>query len=400
MPSLLAWIDHDPAERDRMQRILALFQERDTRDELGLGAIRDSFADQLFPGTSTIQTRLRYFLFVPWIYQDLERRQVPSERAPTVARQIELALAEALIPDGDWGVFGRTARGSLKRLPSSVYWAGLKAWGIRRFAGSQEQYHRGLDETYRMRKAVQRWDEAEGGWPGATETWHPKLPPAPEGFPHRADFRLSPEEVEFLRERIATTQPRSLLAYLVLHARPAEVEFPWMHPDYASFPEHSREMLEHARLFSQTMQGAAILYNLMLAELAAQAPLVEEHRSGFAQWAEELDVRALRGWDLERLWALTEGTGHTITRRAKAFVIRWVDLARREPGRIPELGDAQTLIRLRESILKGGRSRFTNRRALEQWSGYAGIRPLNFRWITVRGFLADLHPAESQVTHA
>lgn len=42
-----------------MHRILAQFKERDTRDELGLGSLRDAIADLLFPGTSTIQTRLR-----------------------------------------------------------------------------------------------------------------------------------------------------------------------------------------------------------------------------------------------------------------------------------------------------------------------------------------------------
>ncbi len=37
--------------------VIDLFGEDDTRDELGLGTIRDGFADLLFPGTSTIQTR-------------------------------------------------------------------------------------------------------------------------------------------------------------------------------------------------------------------------------------------------------------------------------------------------------------------------------------------------------
>ena len=32
-----AWIDFDEAERQRAQRIMALFQERESRDELGLG---------------------------------------------------------------------------------------------------------------------------------------------------------------------------------------------------------------------------------------------------------------------------------------------------------------------------------------------------------------------------
>ena len=66
MLSALTRIDHDPATRERTLRILSLFQKRDSREELGLVAIRDSFADRLFPGTSTIQTRLRYMFFVPW----------------------------------------------------------------------------------------------------------------------------------------------------------------------------------------------------------------------------------------------------------------------------------------------------------------------------------------------
>jgi hypothetical protein len=73
--SSLAWIDFDEAERQRTQRIMSLFQERESRDELGLGAIRDSIADHLFPGTSTIQTRLRYMLFIPWIFQSLDHRE-------------------------------------------------------------------------------------------------------------------------------------------------------------------------------------------------------------------------------------------------------------------------------------------------------------------------------------
>ena len=70
--SSLAWIDFDEAERQRVQRIMEFFKERDSRDELGLGPIRDSIADHLFPGSSTIQTRLRYMLFIPWLYRMLE----------------------------------------------------------------------------------------------------------------------------------------------------------------------------------------------------------------------------------------------------------------------------------------------------------------------------------------
>lgn len=124
MPSSLTWLDHDGAAHDRSLRILALFREKDSRDELGLGSIRDSFADALFPGTSTIMTRRRYMLFVPWIYTHLEGRQVPAREFGHRARQLELALVTPLLGNEDaGGVFGKNAKGDLQRLPSSVYWA-------------------------------------------------------------------------------------------------------------------------------------------------------------------------------------------------------------------------------------------------------------------------------------
>ena len=92
MPSTLSWIDHDSKARDKTLRILSLFQEKESRDELGLGSVRDSFADQLFPGTSTIQTRLRYMLFVPWIYHSLEEKRLPAESFSIQADKFERDL--------------------------------------------------------------------------------------------------------------------------------------------------------------------------------------------------------------------------------------------------------------------------------------------------------------------
>ena len=74
--SSFTWLDYSERERRKMLEVVDLFKERDTRDELGLGAVRDSFADQFFPGTSTIMTRARYFLLVAWTYQRLEQWRV------------------------------------------------------------------------------------------------------------------------------------------------------------------------------------------------------------------------------------------------------------------------------------------------------------------------------------
>ena len=52
-------LDYSEHERRKMLDVVAKFPERDTRDQLGIGAVRDSFADQFFPGTITIMTRVR-----------------------------------------------------------------------------------------------------------------------------------------------------------------------------------------------------------------------------------------------------------------------------------------------------------------------------------------------------
>jgi hypothetical protein len=76
--SAFVWLDYSERERRKMLDVVDLFREHDTRDELGVGSVRDAFADMLFPGTSTIMTRARYFLIVAWKYQRLEQLQVRS----------------------------------------------------------------------------------------------------------------------------------------------------------------------------------------------------------------------------------------------------------------------------------------------------------------------------------
>ena len=88
--SFLAWIDFDQADRDRTRRIMDLFDKEDSRDELGLGSVRDAPSDIMFPGTSTIQTRLRYMMFVPLVFRLTNRFNETVSRAKGLALVIGL----------------------------------------------------------------------------------------------------------------------------------------------------------------------------------------------------------------------------------------------------------------------------------------------------------------------
>ena len=94
--STFVWLDYSERERRKMLDVVDLFREHDTRDELGVGSVRDAFADMLFPGTSTIMTRARYFLLVPWTYRRLEKQRVGSAEIAAKARRAELSLIQPI----------------------------------------------------------------------------------------------------------------------------------------------------------------------------------------------------------------------------------------------------------------------------------------------------------------
>ncbi len=390
----LAWLDFDGAERERTQRILALFDERETRDELGLGAIRDSISDHLFPGTSTIQTRLRYLFFVPWIYQELEKRHTSSVEVSAQAREMELDLTAPLLKahGADAGVFGRVAKERLKRLPSSVYWAALRQYGICRYSGSREDYHHDFERLWR--RQVKRKDEKEDGSAVSESTWHPKLPSRPANFPQDLKFKLTQQEAKFFRHCLEAKCPGSLLMFLAWNCSPADVDFPWEHPEYAAFPEAHKELLIHARYFSEMMHGAAILYNWMLAEAVPDDQRASDYESMFDKWMD--GIRALRtsvrDWNLHRFWEVVRHPNHAITMTARQFVHSWITLYLNKESDLGKTPDARKLIRNRETLLKGARSRFMSRSALEQWlsGGGAGLNKIGFRWNNANQFLLDL----------
>ena len=394
----MSWIDHDPEAREMALRILS-FQERESRDEMGIGSVRDSFADQLFPGTTTLQTRLRYMLFVPWIYRRLENERVRENDFADRAEKLERELIPLLRASDDRrGVFGRTSGKGIKRLPSSVYWAGLGRWEIFLAPYSRDEYHRRIDEIYKKRDAagsrkkemLALGDDFDVDY--GVISWHPQIPPSPDNFPTKVDLALTRAEAEFIQDRIQSVCGGSLLAFLSRDCKPANIKAPWDHPDYDGFSDDHKELLHHARLFSETMHAAALNYNVQLAELRPGGDLVSEHKKKFNLWLEHFPLDEVESWRTDRLWELTAGHGYKITPRTRRFVQSWIELVRESPGVLLENKHARKLVQDREINLKGPRSRFRNRRALEQWSGYSGIRKLVYRWWpNVKDLLNDLH---------
>jgi hypothetical protein len=359
-----------------------LFTEEDARDELGIGAIRDALSDMMFPGTSTIQTRLRYMLFVPWIYLSAARLPGSAATRADFARSCEIELIGALEAGGEQvGVIGSVARAALKRLPSDVYWAGLGVLGIRRFQGSRNACL-----------------EPGSGEEEAARLWAPGLPDQGTDFLEKTSFHLRRDEADFITDRLHAAAPDSLFRELVRSGKVAECPAIWTHPLRADWSPENRIIVDHAWRFSVLMHGAALLYNLMLAELSASGAAegsswhgrVEDYRARLTGWRGEMQGLALSGWRLDDLWHRAETTPHRVAPATRRFVTAWLEAALSCGGEVADATAARQIVERRETRLKGAKSRFRNAAALARWGGASGTAPLNYRWPIVASHLKDL----------
>jgi hypothetical protein len=407
MTSSISWLDYSEAERRKMLDVISLFQQKESRDELGVGTVRDSFADIFFPGTSTIQTRARYFLFVPWIYLDLERRKKDSDTTARDARKREYDLIEALIASGeDDGVIGKLARRGLQRLPSNIYWSGLQKWNILLFKGSQAQYHKWFDKknknTLSLREFIED-PECDIGYKGKG-TWNANLPKMPDGFPNKIDFKLKKSEAQYLKDQILRHCSNSLLAFLVLNGHPCneEVRFAWMHPQYNEFGPQIKERLEHARNFSEIMHGAAWLYNVMLSEevnkpanKSEQNDSVNRYRQAMLEWYKYFKSESTRfsSWNKKLFWEIVAEQNPRVPNATKTFCMQWINYAINSVSSFEEFianVSIRSLIKDRERSLKKENARLSNSRALEAWRGESGIGQLDYRWRIARTMVKDI----------
>jgi len=78
--SSIGWVDFSSEHREKVKSVIDLLSTPGVIDELGIGVIRDSFSDSLFPGISTIQIRAKYFLTVPRIVNDYEKHPPHKRR--------------------------------------------------------------------------------------------------------------------------------------------------------------------------------------------------------------------------------------------------------------------------------------------------------------------------------
>ena len=403
MEGTLTWLDLTSGDRSRMRRVLDLFNEPGTIDEMGLATLRDGFSEALFPGTSTIQTRLRYVLFVPWIYKRLEDTKTSSADVAAAGRRAETALIHPLRDSNEAGIIGARAGASLVRLPSSVYWYALVRWGVFQHDRSRAWYHSNFGRMAGQSLSAAVVADDPGVMDLHRPSWHTRLPVPPSDFPAGISFALTHDEAEFVEGRIEERCAGTLLAYLAGAVGQVVEGPPWAQPAARNADPEVRKVVELARRFSLHVEGVLLLYNLLLAERRHaihgsddDEARINSYQGKISIWTEK--EAGERAFDPARLWVFTARHRVRVSEPQRRFVESWsarigeiFGATHGGSGRVAEDPQLRSLVAARERELKGRRSRLDDMARLLDWNGAAGVGRMDFRWHRVRVLLDDLH---------
>ncbi len=292
----IGWVDFSSEARKQARDALAALEEKGAVDELGIGILRDAFAAALFPGTSTIQTRAKYFALVPCCVRLALKTTKGRIRAEL--REIEKKCCAQMWKECGYDEKARVIgmrnvkRGDwILRTPSEIYWVGLRTMGILRTDTprgvwlahaarlAMESGGVGKRGTQREEGVEDDEDTHLSGWLGDWE-----LPGEVYRHFSRAYEKevlspdLTPDEAAFLRERILSAEGTkdSLLAWCLKNGVPdgmgderaaSEGQSPFGR--FARSIRHHvtgpiAEWIDLALAFNRLVFPAKVLYNKML----------------------------------------------------------------------------------------------------------------------------------------
>jgi len=420
----MGWIDFSSEHRDRVRTVLDLLATPGVVDELGIGVIRDSFADRLFPGISTIQTRAKYFLTVPRILKDYEELPDRSRRQETLSDYLwrqemlcRIRLVEKYGKREHLGIvgvtFGTRDDVDVLRQPSSVYWNGLRTFGIVKTDLSLAEFCRKCSgHRLTLRALLQETREERGDDADADDVaLSPVIPlpnpvvasPEEETWLDRLTITLGQTEAEFLRQQMTATQPESLLGQILMDGRAAS-EFLRLRQnapfgDLAELPFVVRlrdrplqRDIHLAMLFSDILRGTHIRYNCLLQKRFGEEALKRDYEHSWAEWRERMCHLAWNGWDTETMWDVVATQGGQVRPWTRVFVNQWMEYARSQPASDTAFDG---LVVKQEWNNKRKRARLRPDNQDESVSGWIGLDALNYRLPQAWRIVTDIIQAEA-----
>ena len=400
------WVDFSKRDRDLARDIIASLSTPGALDELGIGVIRDGFADYFFPGTSTVQTIPKYFFLVAYQLDELSRNPTGNleQELRKKERECSRKMWDSLTPEEqnsrDTGIFGSTlfktqdssSREWVKRQPSSVYWNGLRKIGFLRFGN--ENQNLSLADYLRFCKqsnqTIVEFDDdsnaSSNRYSNSNRPWHWDRFPEDRGdwdkFPTP---KLTPGEARFLVEHISENPDNSiyntLFAFLIRNRD--EIELDKM--SFAKLGDKLSGQLKAdwklANDFSEFIEPAQICFNVLLHNTEAENEWAEYQKN-----PEKLKTLADKV-DLDRIFNFS---GFSVPGKTQTFLSNlWNVYAVWDEDKLKKL------LTDREKALKQARAKIGGKDDYhDRWVGGRGFE---YRFSDARRIIKDILIAEGKM---
>ncbi|MBE3934530.1 hypothetical protein HJ150_06900 [Vibrio parahaemolyticus] len=415
LKSMIGWVDFSSTERERVSQVLAMLKEQGTLDELGIGRVRDAFAEQLFPGFSTIQTRAKYLVTVPHIFHDYTELDTQTRRKTRLLDYVheqEDLLAERLVErhkdEKVEGVIGSesVSKGGVARKPSSVYWNAFRQFGIANTRQSLKEF------CYQYESSVNQPIHHAGGDDDdddvATPTSLMQRVPVHESERHwleEVEIQLTRDEADYLKQKFLNARaiehsvPCQLFRSSLLkdaldidqeyvagepeHGWRLEALYEWLKNKEVS--QKCKETLRYALEFSQAMEGAHLRYNCLVAHQANNKDNLAKYEKQFEAWRQEYSQSRLFSDGYYQHWLIAAfPDGIKVNSKTEPFIAKWCQLVA-DNTPVPQLDE---FIKKRATANKGARSLL--KKALPEKQGWVGMHKLEYRWPSAVQILRDI----------
>lgn len=284
----IGYITFNSEERQRVMKVLQMVRDQNAIDELGLGRIRDAFANEMFPGMSTLQRRAKYFVVLPSLYHEATKMNYRNPQE--VRKQIihwEIRLTEMLIngcgisDEKMTGITGSSTLEAAKRDetkyvkydPTYIYQNGMRLYGMIRGNVSLEKLI--FDQSELRKKYPERYTNLDTS-SDAEEQFGIKQVFVTCGEAYdfengdKLPIQLTYKEAAFLKNHIETSHNSkdSLLAYLLkneIDVKPYFADFEKTKSIMDNLPEHFQRQYKLALHFSNWAKYMHLRYRYLFA---------------------------------------------------------------------------------------------------------------------------------------
>lgn len=289
----LGWVDYSREERETIKELLKVLGESGSLDELGVGIVRDSISDLLYPGTSVLHTRAKYYILIPELFKKAmksglttssEVRNLINTDQDRIARALRRAIDEETGTKAAGIIGGRSDRG-VKMKPTRIYWNALRTTEI--LCNSDMSFDDACSAVAGYNRKTQNIvikyeSENDGGDADDVGAGNFALFTAPckeriEDYLENPTLHLRKDEADYLRTQFlhVPVMKNTLMEYC-LKTKTSYQGVALDDIPTEGMPEVLAHNLELATEFANFIYGAYIVYNLLFIENGGEYATAEE----------------------------------------------------------------------------------------------------------------------------